>query len=288
MLEQTVLPVGVQVGNGLISPISEDGTGIAPESATSATGQYGPQQALAVLQDYKSLALLTPPTSPGPPRTVSDTLDQFNCYPVPYKRWYDHVLHHMDLFCRKGWTALRITDKEGVSWESFMMQHALSEPALFYTRLLFGSGDLISLGILKPEASIYLRMQAVKSINEALADPMRATSDPLILAVGRIALHECLYGDRDAAVVMHRPAQKRMIAMRGGMAALEFPELIKRLMRWADRVMATQSGTERILEDDTESKNYTWKESVNVLETWVPDKGQQLRKKIAISDLVND
>ena len=168
-----------------------------------------------------------------------------------------------------------------------MTQHALSEPALFYVRLLFASGDLIRLKVLKPELSFWLQAQAIISINEALSQPERATSDALILAVGRIAMHEAFYGDKQAANAMHRPAQKRMIDMRGGMKALPFPELVKRLMRWADKVMAMQSGTGRMLDDEEQSQNFTIKQHVDVLERWVPTEGQDLRKKIRISDLLS-
>ncbi|KAK5118665.1 hypothetical protein LTR85_008130 [Meristemomyces frigidus] len=235
------------------------------------------------------LALLTPPSSPGPPPPVTDMADPFNCYPVPYRSWFDGILHHMlTVFAPRGWPALKITNEQGLKWEWFMTQHALAEPALFYVRLLFASGDLIRMNVLKPEVSFWLQAQAIQAINEALKDPKRATSDPLILAVGRIALHESMYGDRQAANAVHRPAQRRMIQMRGGMKALDFPGLVKRLMRWADTVMSKQGSTERFLEDDEATENFSMKESVNVLESWVPREGQELRKKISISDLVND
>ena len=169
-----------------------------------------------------------------------------------------------------------------------MTQHALAEPALFYVRLLFASGDLIRLKGLRPEVSYWLQAQAIEAINVALKDPKRATGDPLILAIGRIALHECMYGDRHAANTIHRPAQQRMIQIRGGMKALEFPELVKRLMRWADTVMTKQGGTSRFIEDDDTAENFTMSQSISVLEKWVPSEGQALRKKISIADLMND
>ena len=57
-------------------------------------------------------------------------------------------------------------------------------------------------------------------------------------------------------------------------------------MRWADTVMARQSGTERMLEDEDEHQNFSMEQHVNVLEKWVPKEGQELRKKIKISDLL--
>ena len=235
------------------------------------------------------LALLTPPSPPRPEPSVSDMADPFNCYPVPYRPWFDGILHHMlTQFAPRGWPALKITNEQGLRWEWFMTQHALAEPALFYVRLLFASGELIRLKVLNPQVSFWLQAKAVEAINEALEDPTRATCDALILAVGRIALHESMYGDTHAANTIHRPAQQRMILMRGGMRALAFPELVQRLMRWADTVMTKQGGANRFLEDDETTENFTLSQSVSVLEKWVPSEGQALRKKIAISDLMND
>jgi len=76
--------------------------------------------------------------------------------------------------------------------------------------------------------------------------------------------------------------------MRGGMSALDFPDLVKRLMRWADTVMSKQGNTERFIEDDEKKPNFTMSQSVDVLEQWVPTEGQELRRKIRITDLIND
>lgn len=43
------------------------------------------------------LAMLTPPTSPGPSPSRGRA-DPFNCYPVPYQPWFDHILHHSKSF----------------------------------------------------------------------------------------------------------------------------------------------------------------------------------------------
>ncbi|KAF2162061.1 hypothetical protein M409DRAFT_58517 [Zasmidium cellare ATCC 36951] len=234
------------------------------------------------------MAMLTPPSSPAP-SPDRGRADPFNCYPVPYQPWFDHILHHMmTVYAPRGWPALKITDEQGVKWEWFMTQNALSEPALFYVRLLFGSGDMIKLGTVRSEIMYWLRAQAIKAINDALAEPSRACSDAIILAVGRIALHEHMYGDKHASAHVHRPAQKRMIEMRGGMKALEFPELVKRLMRWSDRIMAVGSGTERLLEDDESNPNFTLRESVGAIERWAPHEMPGVRSKIRISDLVNE
>jgi len=182
------------------------------------------------------------------------------------------------VFAPRAWPTLRITNEQGLRWEHFMTQHAFSEPALYYVRLLFATGDMVALNVAKPQLRLWLQSRAIESINDALADPSRATSDALILAIGRIALNESLYGDKLAAHTLHRPAQQRMIALRGGIDALGFPPLVKRLMRWSDKVMSMQGGTPRMIPDDAEP-HYTDAISVEVLEKWSPSEGMALRKK---------
>ncbi|KAI5275755.1 hypothetical protein E4T47_01269 [Aureobasidium subglaciale] len=258
----------------------------ASSSSASTSSQSVVASPTTVVSSWIS-SIKTPDTSLTTPNSAlvsphdlgSGIYDAFNCYPVASQPWYDRVLHHMlTVFAPRGWPALGISNAEGLKWERFMTQHALADSALFNVRLLFASGDLIKLKVLPYETSLFLRDQAVRSINEALNDPVRAVSDPLILAVGRIALHESLYGDRSAANLIHRPAQHRMIMMRGGMGALDFPELVKRLMRWADRVMSIQSDTPRFLPDDDQC--FSISQSVEVLEKWAPQEGQSLRRKI--------
>jgi len=229
---------------------------------------------------------------PRPATLNSGRHDPFNCYPVQWQPWYDGLLHYMmTVFAPRAWPVLNITSDQGTRWEWFMTQHAMEEPALFYVRLLFASGDLIRIGSLNRECSYWLQTQAIKAINEALRDPKRSAGDGLILAVGRIALHECMYGDRNAANTVHRPAQRRMIDIRGGMARLGFPDLVKRLMRWADRVMSMQGNTARLLPDDEDEGNFTYslKQSVDGFEAWAPrETGQALRDKMAIANLLTD
>lgn len=228
---------------------------------------------------------------PRPATINSGRHDPFNCYPVQWQPWFDGLLHYMmTVFAPRAWPVLNITSDQGTRWEWFMTQHAMEEPALFYVRLLFASGDLIRIGSLNKECSYWLQTQAIKAINEALRDPKRSAGDGLILAVGRIALHECMYGDRNAANSVHRPAQRRMIDIRGGMARLGFPDLVKRLMRWSDRVMSMQGNTARLLPDDEDEGNFTYslKQSVDGFEAWAPGRGQNLRDKMAIANLLTD
>lgn len=243
--------------------------------------------------DYRNLEstqLMSPESLPTPYSLAASKVDPFMRYPVEYFPIFDKLFHHLlTVFAPRGWPTLKITKAEGFEWEQWMTQQGLLEPAFFYVRLLFACGDMIRVKQLDTKVADWLRSRAISTINEALNDPRRSISDGLILAVGRIALTESMYGDRNAATKLHRPAQKRMIDLRGGMDALPFPALVKKLMRWADNVMAIQTGTERILGDakavETET-NFGVKKSVDVLEKWVPQEGRALRKKIAISDLI--
>lgn len=243
------------------------------------------RRADGTLKYVGDLAMLTPPHSPP----SSGRTDPFNCYPVPYKPWMDSILHHMmTVFAPRGWPALKITNDQGRMWEHFMTQHALAEPALFYVRLLFATGDLIKLNVLKPELSYWIQGEAIKAINEALKDPDKAISDPLILAVGRISWFEHMYGSKQAANTIHRPAQARMIQMRGGMKSLDFPDLVKRLMRLTDTIMSKTSGSQRFIEEESESGAFSLEQAANVSERWFPTEGRELSRKIRITDLVSE
>jgi hypothetical protein len=246
---------------------------------------------MGACDQIETMRLIARYAVPRPARIGAGRHDPFDCYPVQWQPWYDGLLHYMmTVFAPRAWPVLNITSEQGCRWEWFMTQHAMEEPALFYVRLLFASGDLIRIGVLNRECSYWLQSQAIKAINEALQDPKRSMGDGLILAVGRIALHECMYGDRNASNTIHRPAQRRMIDMRGGMTKLGFPDLVKRLMRWGDRVMSMQGSTSRLLPDDEDEGNstYSMKQSVDGFEAWAPDTGQALRNKMAIANLLTD
>ncbi|CZT18801.1 uncharacterized protein RCC_04645 [Ramularia collo-cygni] len=236
-----------------------------------------------------SMVLLTPPASPNTD-AARGRADPFNCYNnVEWQPWFDKILHHVvNIYAPRGWPALKVTREQGMKWEWFLTQKALAEPALFYVRLLFGSGDLIVQGGLPAKTRLWLRAQAIKHINEALGDPRRACSDALILAVGRIALHEHMYGDREASVAIHRPAQRRMVEMRGGMKALEFPEVVKRAMKWSDHIMAVGTHTEEMLNEEGKEQEVTVKESIKAIESYAPYLMPRVRTQIRVDELLNE
>ncbi|KAK5685705.1 hypothetical protein LTR17_027002 [Elasticomyces elasticus] len=205
------------------------------------------------------LAMIGPPSSPENAWRFTGMADPVDCYPVAYKPWFGDMSQEMlTASAQRGWPALKITrGQELACWEKLMCQHAVAEPALFHVCLLFLSSELIHMKILQPETSFLLRVAAFEAISVTLRDAKRASSDPLVLAVDRVALHENLYSDRNAANILHPPAQQCNTSMRGGMDKLSFWEAVKCSIRWSDMVTSQLGGTDHFLEDDEELQNFT-------------------------------
>lgn len=153
----------------------------------------------------------------------------------------------------------------------------LTEPALFYTSLFLATGIPVANGQMDIEKALWLRGHAIRALNEALDDPKRATSNAVISAVGKIALHEFIYGDRKASIRIHRPAQQYMIAMRGGIERLGLPPITLQLMTWYDALMAAESGTVAYFKDVPRKMalvSYTREEAVRVTDVSSPHRSR--------------
>lgn len=199
--------------------------------------------------------------SPSPRGLSAGRVDPFDSYPVPSQPWFPMAIDYCRLlsciFTGQGlhsgivynfltpqsWPAMSISPKEGDAWLKWTFQLAMTEPAFFYTNIFTATGPMVRQGLLHPYLELYIRDRTIVAVNEALKDPSRALSTATILAVGRIALHECFYGNKQASNNIHRPAQARMIAKRGGLRAMDLPPISYHLLCWADRVMASHLGT---------------------------------------------
>ncbi|TKA55294.1 hypothetical protein B0A55_12882 [Friedmanniomyces simplex] len=80
---------------------------------------------------------------------------------------------------------------------------------------------------------LQLRGMAIREINRALEDPVRATSDQLIAAVAHMACYEALCGDRDIFNT-HMTGLLRLVSMRGGLPTLGLEGLLERILLWID------------------------------------------------------
>ncbi|KAK3638062.1 hypothetical protein LTR56_013272 [Elasticomyces elasticus] len=176
-------------------------------------------------------------------RYVPTSLEPFYVFPVPYQPWMPWMVEYLkNVFFPRGWSAFGLTNAEGIAWSTQSLRQAMTEPAMFYMQLFTASGALLRDGRITKELEVWLRAETVRCINEALDVPVRALSTPLIHTVGRIAIHECLHGDVEAARLIHRPAYRRMIVMRGGVAAMGVSDFVVRLMDWTDRIMFVKCG----------------------------------------------
>ncbi|KAK5711494.1 hypothetical protein LTR17_018369 [Elasticomyces elasticus] len=80
---------------------------------------------------------------------------------------------------------------------------------------------------------LQLRGMAIREINCALRDSVRATSDHLIAAVAHLACFEALCGNRNAFNT-HMTGLLRIVSMRGGLPTLGLNGLLERLLLWID------------------------------------------------------
>ncbi|KAH9832423.1 hypothetical protein Tdes44962_MAKER02087 [Teratosphaeria destructans] len=205
---------------------------------------------------------------PDPAYMDSSSKDPFSTYPVPYKSWFGWLLDfwYSGILPRSN-RLVKVTTAQMSSYITWSRAFEITEPALYYTSLFLATGIPVSNGQLGIEKALWLRGMAVKALNEALSDPRRATSNAVISAVGKVALHEHIYGDRQASHRIHRPAQQRMIAMRGGVERLGLPAITLQLMVWYDALMAAESGTTAYfadLPDRLDLKSFAPNEAVQV------------------------
>lgn len=178
----------------------------------------------------------------------------------------------MTVFSPLGWEAAGISQSEGAVWEHTMVQLNFAEPALFYVRLLFGAGDLIRHGVLRPEMKFHLMQKAVKEMNDAISDPGRCVSEAVILAVSFIALHEVSFGGDLAVARLHRTAQAQMLASRGGLSALNLPDIVKNILAWSDVVVAQTTNMPRVLGGESASTDrWSRSQSKVMAKDWVSD-----------------
>ncbi|USW47911.1 hypothetical protein Slin15195_G012300 [Septoria linicola] len=214
--------------------------------------------------------------SPGAFETVLPDLtfmdasmrDPFLTYPVKYRSWYGKLISYWySVVLPRSTRFIKASPPDLEAYTVWSRKQELSEPVLFYTSLFLASGIPVAEGLFPVRAALWLRQKTVQAMQDALADPDRATSIPVILAVGRIALHEHIYGNRELAHTMHRPAQLRMINMRGGLANLGLPTTTIQLIVWLDALMSAETDTTPYFADVPRQvgiHSYTPQEAIHV------------------------
>lgn len=152
--------------------------------------------------------------------------------------------------------------------------------------------DSVANGSFPLVKALWLRGKTIQAINDALNDPQRATSNALIVAMGQLALHEHIYGDRALAHKGHRLAQQkyaiaqlrptnradpkfsRMIELRGGIFKCALPYFTLQVMIWYDKLMAAEAGNVAYFEYlpalMKQVHSYSDSEAINVTNTSSP------------------
>lgn len=78
-----------------------------------------------------------------------------------------------------------------------------------------------------------LKARALSEINAGLADPKKATSDAMIMAVAKMAAYESIFGNSDHFAA-HMKGLQLMLKMRGGLSTLGLSGLLERMVVWID------------------------------------------------------
>jgi len=82
-------------------------------------------------------------------------------------------------------------------------------------------------------ALLKLRGFVIDGIQTALADPIRSTSDHIIMAVAVMSVYEALFGHKELHHV-HMEGLRRMLELRGGLHWLDLDGLLESLLLWYD------------------------------------------------------
>lgn len=132
---------------------------------------------------------------------------------------------------------------------------AMDEPATFLTVMLLSASHLYSIQR-KPNVAIdllALKEQAIRVINDSLADPSRSYSDAMVGAVAKMCSYEAMYGNTDSYMI-HMKGLQSMIAARGGLSELGLDGMLRRICLWIDLNSAFLNKTPRFFEGSFEEE----------------------------------
>lgn len=126
---------------------------------------------------------------------------------------------------------------------------ATNDAVLFNAIIAFTSIDLAAKQphILTHRHALFLKGRALKSINTSLSDPIDGIKDSTIAAVVIMAGLEAIYHDLECSKA-HMRGARRMIQLRGGLNALGYGGMFKRMFVYVD-VANSLVTHERFFED---------------------------------------
>lgn len=139
------------------------------------------------------------------------------------------------------------------SWGRFYA-FVYTDPILLSTAVLLGvRNQLDVLGRCLDRQTFASVMQIerflMRSINEALGDPVRGVSDQMLITVGLCAAYEIKHGT-GACYHVHMQGLVQMIQLRGGLAAIgQLDSYVSRLLVWLDANTSKIAGCRPYLQD---------------------------------------
>ncbi|USW57054.1 Putative fungal transcription factor [Septoria linicola] len=138
--------------------------------------------------------------------------------------------------------------KRGYGYETLISRIA-RDPALVSAAVLIATGHILSVrnsGMSGNIARCIFESKnfVLNTVNEALRDPTRATTDPLVCAILILASHEGLQGKHENYHI-HMTGLVQMINMRGGLSVLnETQKSLEAFIIWQDTNVAAVAGCE--------------------------------------------
>ncbi|KAI5362993.1 putative fungal transcription factor [Septoria linicola] len=138
--------------------------------------------------------------------------------------------------------------KRGYGYETLISRIA-RDPALVSAAVLIATGHILSVrnsGMSGNIARCIFESKnfVLNTVNEALRDPTRAITDPLVCAILILASHEGLQGKHENYHI-HMTGLVQMINMRGGLSVLnETQKSLEAFIIWQDTNVAAVAGCE--------------------------------------------
>ncbi|PON29831.1 hypothetical protein TGAM01_v201197 [Trichoderma gamsii] len=151
---------------------------------------------------------------------------------IDYRLGVDHYIIHMAVDIPE-------LDQPGNAGllRSRWFRMATTEMSTFQVVLLLAAGNFVSVkGAVPAEQGFnlhQLRGDAIRSINYAMNDQAKATSDSIIGAVAKLASFESMHGS-EADFRLHMEHTIRLVNMRGGLNNLGLGGLLRRMLIWID------------------------------------------------------
>ncbi|PPJ59873.1 hypothetical protein CBER1_04963 [Cercospora berteroae] len=183
-------------------------------------------------------------SAPTSPSVSTHRINPLEVYP---ESWHTSLRPVMDHYCNS--MAVDLPETDAATRQAIRTQLValiLTDPASLHALMLVATAHLAKLhGDNSHNIDVLqLRGMAIQEVNRAMTGhgaQGRATSDSMIVAVGKMATFELLFGHREIFHT-HMTGLQRMVSLRGGLPALGFGGVLERSLLWIDANAAEITG----------------------------------------------